>query len=280
MRFARQWDFSHIATMTHDLPKLLSTDFDGTLVHHESDPAEFRPLWEYITYLQREHGVLWAINTGRDLEFTLDGLKQYEVTAQPDFLLTMEREIHLPAESPAEGAWSPHLAWNERCQEDHLLLEEKITPQLQSFHHFLETETMANPVIEQGRFVGIEASTEQELAQIVLRMEDFFASSTEFSYQRNGIYLRFCHVNYHKGAVLRELSRMLSLQPSQVCAAGDNFNDLAMLEPSAAKHLIAPGNAIPEVKETLRRHGGIVTDEVAGVGLLRALRAIFMTKEA
>ncbi|MCC5788172.1 MAG: HAD family phosphatase [Opitutales bacterium] len=266
--------------MSQTLPKLISTDFDGTLVHHDHDPVDFRPLWEFLTYLQEAHGVLWAINTGRDLDFTLCGLEDYQITAKPDFLLTMEREIHLPAQEGGSSAWVPHLAWNERCQEDHLALEQKITPQLHSFHQFLKMETTANPVIEGGRFVGIEASTEQELAQIVLRMEDFFAKATEFSYQRNGIYLRFCHINYHKGAVLQELSRMLSLEPSQVCAAGDNFNDLAMLEPTSAEYLIAPVNAIPEVKEALRKHRGIIAEEIAGLGVLQALKTIFMAKEA
>ncbi|MCH8474510.1 MAG: Cof-type HAD-IIB family hydrolase [Opitutales bacterium] len=266
--------------MPSSLPKLISTDFDGTLVHHDHDPEDFQPLWDFFSYLQKEHGVLWAINTGRDLDFTLYGLEEYQISAKPDFLLTMEREIHLPAEEGAPSAWIPHLAWNERCQEDHLALEEKITPQLDSFHRFLEQETTANPVFEEGRFVGIEASTEQELAQIVLRMDDFFSSSADFSYQRNGIYLRFCHVNYHKGAVLRELSRMLSLSPSEVCAAGDNFNDLAMLEPTAAEHLIAPENAIPEVKEALRKHRGIIAEGIAGQGVLEALKTIFVTKQA
>ena len=260
----------YYSVMKRTPPKLISTDFDGTLVHHDYEPEEFRPLWDYIAYLQQEHGVLWAINTGRDLDFTLYGLEEYQVTAKPDFLLTMEREIHLPGEDEETDNWIPHLAWNERCQEDHLALEQKIIPQLQSFHHYLEQETGANPVIEGGRFVGIEASTEQELAEIVLRMEDIFAAAAEFSYQRNGIYLRFCHADYDKGATLRELSRMLSLEASQVCAAGDNYNDLAMLDPSTAQYLIAPDNAIPEVKEALRQHRGILSDEVAGIGLLQA----------
>lgn len=256
-------------------PKLISTDFDGTLVDPEYPPETFLPLWEYLRYLQQEHGVLWAINTGRDLAFTIEGLQAYEVPHRPDFLLTMEREIHLPGESGAHHDWQPHLAWNDRCRADHLLLESNIAHQLQAFHDFLEKETAANAVFEEGKFVGIEASSEQELSQIVLGMENYFEGASEFSYQRNGIYLRFCHHEYHKGATLRELTRMLDLEPALVCAAGDNFNDLAMLEPGCAEHLICPVNAIPEVREQVNRYQGQVSQKVAGQGVLEALQKIF-----
>ena len=35
----------------------------------------------------------------------------------------------------------------------------------------------------------------------------------DFSYQRNTIYLRFAHRDYHKGSTLGELCRVLGIKP-------------------------------------------------------------------
>jgi len=54
--------------------RLLSTDFDGTLVDHDASPAVSPALYEMLAELRR-CGVAWAVNTGRDLEFILHGLR-------------------------------------------------------------------------------------------------------------------------------------------------------------------------------------------------------------
>lgn len=252
--------------------KLLSTDFDGTLIDPSLSPATFTPLWTCIRHLQKEHGLLWAINTGRDLSFTLQGLADWKIPVKPDFLLTMEREIHLPGET---DNWVPHLAWNDQCLRDHRDLELRIGHHLRAFQRFLHQSTSALAVIEEGRFVGIEASSEEELAGIVLRMDDFFGECPELSYQRNGIYLRFSHHRYHKGAVLHELSQMLGIGPDEVAAAGDNFNDLSMLTGEFAGITICPSNAVPEVIEQVRQSGGMVTQNPAGLGVLEALQSLY-----
>jgi hydroxymethylpyrimidine pyrophosphatase-like HAD family hydrolase len=44
--------------------RLISTDFDGTLVAHDNDPVLDPGCIELIGQLQRD-GALWTINTGR-----------------------------------------------------------------------------------------------------------------------------------------------------------------------------------------------------------------------
>src|ERR1700750_70349 len=76
--------------------RLLSTDFDGTLVAHGSDPVLDRGCMEQIEKLQ-EDGVLWAINTGRSVELLESGLTDFDFPVHPDFILTSERDIFRPA---------------------------------------------------------------------------------------------------------------------------------------------------------------------------------------
>ena len=57
--------------------RLLSTDFDGTLVAHGSDPVLDRGCMQHIEQLQ-ESGVIWAINTGRSVELLQSGLIDFD----------------------------------------------------------------------------------------------------------------------------------------------------------------------------------------------------------
>ena len=67
--------------------RLISTDFDGTLVEH-GNPAPFSPLLVEILTTLRGRGVRWAINTGRTLPWLVDGLQAFSLPIQPYFAIT------------------------------------------------------------------------------------------------------------------------------------------------------------------------------------------------
>ena len=98
------------------------------------------------------------------------------------------------------------------------------------------------------------------------------AKEPKFHYQRNTVYLRFCHADYHKGAALAELSRLTKIPRANIFAAGDHHNDLSMLDGRYAALPACPANAIPEVKEAVRRAGGWVAEQEFGAGVHEALR--------
>jgi hydroxymethylpyrimidine pyrophosphatase-like HAD family hydrolase len=90
-------------------------------------------------------------------------------------------------------------------------------------------------------------------------------------YQRNTIYLRFGHRGFQKGSTLTRLARHLGIPASRIFAAGDNLNDLPMLDPQVAAYLACPGNSHPVVRETVRHHGGYIARAHTGEGLCEAL---------
>ena len=91
--------------------RLLSTDFDGTLIAH---PSNGRCSLAFADVLKRhrEGGGLWAINTGRGLDHAIEGVGIFSAPHEPDFLLTNEREIFLRT---GEGMWEPDHQWNDLC---------------------------------------------------------------------------------------------------------------------------------------------------------------------
>jgi len=72
--------------------RLLSTDFDGTIVSRVSEPVLDRPCMELIRDLQSA-GVIWTINTGRSVDLLESGLTDFSFPFRPAFILTRENEI-------------------------------------------------------------------------------------------------------------------------------------------------------------------------------------------
>jgi hydroxymethylpyrimidine pyrophosphatase-like HAD family hydrolase len=107
------------------------------------------------------------------------------------------------------------------------------------------------------------------------RITDFIrqarAGHPKLDYQRNGIYLRFCHADYHKGATLAELARLLDIARENIFAAGDHHNDVSMLDGTFAAMPSCPANAIPEVQSAVSNAGGYVAQKDHGAGVHEAL---------
>jgi hydroxymethylpyrimidine pyrophosphatase-like HAD family hydrolase len=98
------------------------------------------------------------------------------------------------------------------------------------------------------------------------------AKNPKFNYQRNTVYLRFCHADYHKGAALAELARLIEVPRENIFAAGDHHNDISMLDGKFAAMPACPANAIPEVKEAVWKAGGFIAQKDHGAGVHQALQ--------
>ena len=88
------------------------------------------------------------------------------------------------------------------------------------------------------------AETEEELDRVTKFIDLAREKQPKFHYQRNTVYLRFCHADYHKGAALAELSRLLEIPREEIFAAGDHHNDISMLDGRFAAMPACPANAI------------------------------------
>src|SRR5438132_1780388 len=107
--------------------------------------------------------------------------------------------------------------------------------------------------------------------RIVEFIEGARTKEPKFHYQRNTIFLRFCHADYHKGAVLAELARLIDIPRENIFVAGDHHNDVSMLNGEVAAMSACPANAIDEVKTAVRDAGGYVAQRQHGAGVYEAL---------
>jgi HAD superfamily hydrolase (TIGR01484 family) len=251
--------------------RLLSMDFDGTLVRNWAPPPFPGELIEILNQLRRG-GVLFAINTGRTIRLVEEALGLSGFPLRPDFALTSEREVFR-----WNGAsWEDFGGWNSRCREEHDTLFANCGALLEQIEQRL-APTTARLYYDENRFSGIVSTTDAEMDEICRFIETKRLEFQDFGYQRNSIYLRFCHSAYHKGAALAELQRLTGISNEETFAAGDNFNDLPMLNLAFARFLACPSNALEEVKAAVQQQGGFVASEDSGFGLCEALRHFIPT---
>ena len=248
--------------------RLLSTDFDGTLVAHHSDPVLDPDCMRLIQALQKE-GAIWAINTGRSRDLLESGLVDFEFPVRPDFILTSERDVFRPAANGKK--WEAFGDWNARVARDHADLYASASSIYAEVLDFVQRNTRARVLHEAHGPEGLIAQNEEEMARIISFIDAARAAHPKFHYQHNTVYLRFCHSDYHKGAALAELSRLIEIPREQVFAAGDHHNDISMLDGRYAQYPACPANAIAAVKATVQSAGGYVAKAECGAGVREAL---------
>ena len=136
---------------------------------------------------------------------------------------------------------------------------------------FVNQKTKARIIYEPDGLAGLIAASEEEMDRVTEFIEEARQKQPKFNYQRNTVYLRFCHADYHKGAALAELARLIQIPRENIFAAGDHHNDISMLDGEVAAMPACPANAIREVKEAVRAAGGYVAGREHGAGVYDAL---------
>src|SRR5437899_4829690 len=252
----------------HSRIQLLSLDFDGTLVSRAGEPVLDAQCMELIRELQ-DAGAIWAINTGRSVDLLESGLADFSFPIRPDFILTNERDVFRPGQNG--NKWEAFGNWNERCAREHADLFSSSQSMLAEVVDFVNQKTKARVIYETNEPIGLIATSEEEMDRVTKFIEQARTEQPKFNYQRNTVYLRFCHADYHKGAALAELARLIEVPRENIFAAGDHHNDISMLDGKVASMPSCPANAISEVKTAVRAADGYVAESAHGAGVYEAL---------
>jgi hydroxymethylpyrimidine pyrophosphatase-like HAD family hydrolase len=247
--------------------KLISTDFDGTLFAEFENPPIPEALQGLIGELQAQ-GVKWAVNTGRDMSGLMESLARAGIGIEPDYLVLVEREIHLHQQSQYIGLEE----WNAGCALAHREVFARVRPQLPRIVDWINARFHARIYEDAYSPFCLVAGNNGDMDAIHEYLEEFCRRVPHLSVVRNDVYARFSHRDYNKGTALGEVARQLGLGPEPVFAVGDHLNDVPMLSRTYAQFLAAPANAVEAVKETVRRQGGYLSVRRHGHGVDEALR--------
>ena len=247
--------------------KLLSTDFDGTLFAEFENPPIPKHLLDLIGELQAR-GVIWVINTGREMASLMEILGRAHIPVKPDYLILVEREIHMHKNSQYLGLAD----WNDECQRAHEELFQRVRADLPRLRSWVDERFSASVYEDPYSPFCLIAENNADADVIHQYMEEYCKEVPNLQVVRNDVYARFAHSRYNKGTALAELSRRLSISAEEVFAAGDWLNDLPMLDQRYARYLAAPANAIDAVKETVAMQGGFVSALPRGHGVAEGLK--------
>nr|WP_281375566.1 HAD hydrolase family protein [Haloferula luteola] len=251
---------------------VLCFDFDGTLHDPAAVPPVVDELFVCLQRLREERGAVWGINTGRAMNHVVEGLVESHFPFSPDWVVAREREIWYPN---AVGRWVPDEGWNRQCEKDHRKFFKKIAKLLKRIRAEVEEHTGATWVEHDGDPAGLVSRTEEEMEWIVRRVVEMAADEPLLGWQRNSVYLRFGHRQYHKGSSLRKVAEGLGLGPAECFAIGDSHNDFEMLSPDAAGQVACPGNSVPEVRAHVASVGGYVCDLTHSRACVEAMEHFF-----
>jgi hydroxymethylpyrimidine pyrophosphatase-like HAD family hydrolase len=247
--------------------KLISTDFDGTLFSDYAHPPVPKRLQELLGKLQL-HGVKWMINTGRDMTGLLEVMARSHMAIRPDFLGCVERELYVH-----EGnLYKPLGDWNASCaraQAEVFAIVQQDVPRL---FDWVKNRYSATVYEDPYSPFCLVAENNKDADVIVAYLEEYCRTIPNLSVVRNDVYARLSHGDFNKGTVLSEVARTLQIPTEQVVAAGDHLNDLPMLKRQHARWLLAPANAVDEVKMAILSQDGYLSDHVCGMGILDGLR--------
>lgn len=248
--------------------RLLSTDFDGTLIGHEPDARTAASLTSALCGL-RENGAAWAVNTGRQLWFALEGLEHAHLPHDPEYVLSSEKDIYRRV---GEGDWEAFGEWNARTEKRTVELLGRAEDVLKAVRRMADADKNIEILYENGRVGGLMTADTETMDLVVEKIRALAADVPDFSFNRNTVWMRFTHREIHKGSALAELARLLGIRREEVLAIGDHHNDIPMLDGSAAAMVACPANAVGEVKDVVKAAGGYVSPFPWSEGVADAVR--------
>lgn len=249
--------------------RLISTDFDGT-IHEDFADAPIPHELEMRLASMQAAGATWVINTGREMASLMETLGRAKVQVRPDYLILVEREIF----RNDRGHYVPVEPWNTRCNEDHARLFAEMAMDLPDLLEGLQSRHDATFYDDPWSPLCAIARSYAQMDAIERELEGFAKGFGSVAVVRNDVYVRFSHTGYSKGTALAELQRLLGISPAETLAAGDHLNDLPMLKAQHARHLVAPANAVPVVKQQVLAEGGWVMEQRCGHAVAAALERL------
>jgi HAD superfamily hydrolase (TIGR01484 family) len=248
--------------------KLISTDFDGTLMAEFENPPVPPALQSLIGQLQAR-GAKWVINTGRDLSSLMETLGRARLAIKPDFLVVVEREIYHHHDSE----YVEDRPWNRACHEAHAALFRRVRQDVPRLRAWVEARFAATIYEDAYSPFCLIAERNQDADLIHEYLTRYCREVPKLNVMCNDIYARFCHEAYNKGTALAEIAGQLRFTAAETFAAGDHLNDLPMLSRQYAHFLAAPSNAIDIVKATVRQQNGHVSQLPNGHGVAEGLQS-------
>jgi hydroxymethylpyrimidine pyrophosphatase-like HAD family hydrolase len=219
----------------------------------------------------RQWRTRWAIVTGRPLTDMRPLLMDFMTLGMvPDFLVLEDALIHV---RNRRGRFSPRRWWNFNVRRHRARLFNHHTETIHGWRREVMRQFPA--AVNRGRKMidlWLEFKDEEQAQAAEALLRSLVRDSVHFYIFRWHSELCLAPKSGTKGQAVGKLGRMLRIPRATILTVGDGPNDLTMLDGSVAGMPACVGNALPEIKEAVRRAGGYVAEEEAAKGTIEALK--------
>jgi len=251
--------------------RLLSLDFDGTILDYVDDGPVLHAAIIGILNDLRFRGIAWLANSGR----SLDEVKQivgrsthHGLIHLPQALLCLESMIY----ECLGPIVRPMQSWNDRMveilRELHQRVQVALEPRLDEIRARFTSEIYMAELYAAFNLPEAEKMPEELCNQL----RNWLRDVEGIMLTRNGRWVAVHSAHAGKGNVLRAYSARAGFDFDEILAVGDDFNDLTMLDGTAAGFVGCPADAIDEVKMAVRMAGGHVAENPGPPGTAEVIR--------
>jgi HAD superfamily hydrolase (TIGR01484 family) len=254
--------------------RLISLDFDGTILVYDDPAGVFHPEVIHTLNGLEANGIRWCANSGRDLKDQLGVLERSRargLTHLPDALICSESLVFVRE----DDAYVPLEPWNAKAHDDlrtcHALVQEKLDGKLE---HIQKTYQPISTMIGDLFTAFFVHDRDAQPLRLFRDLEKYLTGLEGVFLTRNGGWVAVMHEALGKGHALKAYARHIGLPSEHILAIGDQYNDLPMLILDVARHVGCPGDAIPEVRQAVRKAGGVIGDHPGPLGTIQVIKTI------
>lgn len=251
--------------------RLVSLDFDGTILDYpESGPVLHPCIIEILNELSLR-GIAWVANSGRSLE---EMKRIVEASARaglqhlPQAFLCLECLIFecMGTIFRSVEPWNSEMV--ETLRELHKRVRAALGPHVDEIRDRFTSE-----IYMEELYVAFKLD-EPEVKPVALfeALRGWLRGVEGAALTRNGSWVAVHSARAGKGSVLRAYAARTGFEYDEILAVGDHYNDLTMLDGTAAGHVGCPADAIDEVKEAVMAVGGHVAQSEGPPGTAEVIR--------
>lgn len=244
---------------------LICLDLDGTSVDRDGLHHYFSPGVARALNRAAEHGAVWCSNSGRSADNQVGVIQACrELQVMPRAIGSGERYIH--DVHPTGFGAVPRLEHNRPARDKALALIELVLPVIESNRECLQDHADVaewHPTEEYAAWLLTERADPVAFAERAARC---LGSVAQAKVLRNGRWVVVTHVDFGKGLILQEIAAGLGVPRARILAVGDQHNDLDMLDGKVAGYVGCPGDADPQILDTVRAADGWVADQGGATG--------------
>jgi hydroxymethylpyrimidine pyrophosphatase-like HAD family hydrolase len=259
--------------MHHMAPRirLLSLDFDGTILDYPDNGPVLHPAIIQILNELSHRGIAWVANSGRSLEElkTIVGASvPCGLWNLPQAFLCLECMI-FECQGPALRGVEP---WNsdmvQILRELHSRVRVALEPRLDEIRERFTDEICLAELYASFRL----PEPNHKPAELCDQLRAWLRDVEGVAMTRNGSWVAIHSARAGKGNVLRAYAARTGFEYDEILAIGDHFNDITMLDGTAAGHVGCPADALDEVKDAVRVAGGHVAEREGPLGTAEVIR--------